>query len=290
MGTDKRARQKAARADRLAAEWQQGQRQRRTKGVIRFVVIGALIVGAVVLWSLFTSSDDETVATATTATTSAPTTVAPTTAAPTTTVALPVAADGECPAEDGSSAPQTVFDGPQPLCIDPTEKYVAAFSTSIGDFDILIDPALDEITANNFITLARFHAYDDVIFHRIINNFVVQGGDVAGLEGVGDAGYKFTGGVPEAGDYRVGSIAMANSGGPDTNGSQFFIVTGPNGANLPPLYSLFGQVISGIEVPLAMQGVATGAGDKPVDDVAISAIDVRVATADDIAAYEAALS
>ena len=290
MSSDKRSRQKAARAARLEAEWKASQAAKRRRSVIRFTIIGAIIVLAVVLYNQFTSDDDETVATVTSTTeVAAPTTVAPTTAAPTT--ALPEGSTTECPAEDGSSPKTTQFAAPQPLCIDLGEKYVAEFSTTVGSFDVLVDPDVDQATTNNFVTLARFHAYDGTIFHRVIPHFVVQGGDVAGLDGLGDPGYKFTGLRPEPGKYRIGSIAMANSGSdPSTNGSQFFVITGPSGVALGPDFSLFGQVISGIEVPLAMQDVETGPGDKPVTDVVLESVTIRVASADDIAAYEAALA
>jgi len=289
MGTDKRARQKAHRAERLQAEYEAVQSQRRKRTLIRAVTIGAVIVIAVVAWNQLTGGDDDQVTTSTT-TTAQPveTTAVDSTTTPSTTVAT--APEGECPAEDGSSPTQTQFAAPQPSCIDPSEKYVAAFSTTLGDFDVLIDPELDEITANNFISLARFHAYDGSTFHRVISDFMVQGGDVAGLDGVGGPGYSFTGGAPEAGQYRVGSIAMANSAGPSTNGSQFFIITGPSGVGLQPNFSLFGQVIEGIDVALEMQNVETDERDKPAVDVVINTIEVRVASADDLAAYEEALS
>jgi len=295
MGTEKRARQKAHRAERLQAEYEEAKAQRRKRTIIRAVTIGVIVVVAVVAWNQLAGGDDDQVVIASTTTTAQPpdttavdsTAVDSTTTPSTSTVAAP---EGVCPAEDGSSPAQTQFAAPQPDCIDPSEKYVAAFSTTLGDFEVLIDPELDEITANNFISLARFSAYDGSTFHRVINDFMVQGGDVAGLDGVGGPGYQFTGGAPEAGQYRVGSIAMANSNGPSTNGSQFFIVTGPAGAGLQPNFSLFGQVIDGIDVALAMQQVDTDDRDKPVVDVVINTIDIRVASSEDLAAYDAELA
>lgn len=289
MGTTKRERQKAARQARLEAEWRAEQRRRRTRSIIRISVIAALIVGAIVLYSLLTGDGDDTVEAVDTSSTSVATTAAPT--ATTATTALAPAGSGECPAEDGSSPRTTQFDGPQPLCIDPDEKYVAGFDTTMGAFDVLIDPAIDQASANNFVTLARWHAYDGTIFHRIIDTFVVQGGDVEGLDGVGGPGYRFTGLRPAPGQYRVGSIAMANNGSdPSTNGSQFFIITGESGVGLSPNFSLFGQVIDGLEVPLAMQEVPTGQGDKPIEDVVVNSIEIRVADEADLAAYDEALA
>ena len=94
------------------------------------------------------------------------------------------------------------------------------------------------------MVLARYHYYDGVIFHRIINGFVCQGGDPTGT-GRGGPGYRFADELPKPGRYEVGSLAMANAG-PDTNGSQFFIISGPNGTGLPPQYSLFGKVVNGV--------------------------------------------
>ncbi len=263
--------------------------ERRKRTIIRGVIIAALVIGAIVLYSVFAGGDDEGDGT-TAAATTVPTTVATTTTEAADDGVVVAPADIGCPAEDGSSETFTQFEAAPPVCIDESAKYVAAFQTTVGDFDVLIDPSLDPISANNFIFLARYGAYDGTIFHRIIEDFVVQGGDVQLADGIGNPGYRFTGGVPEEGQYREGSIAMANSGDSSSNGSQFFIITGPNGAALPPLYSLFGQVIDGLDVPLEMQRVETGAGDKPVDDVVVNSVVVREATDDDIAAYEAAIA
>ena len=111
----------------------------------------------------------------------------------------------------------------------------------------MLDPTKDSRSVNNFIFLARHGAYNGTIFHRVIDQFVIQGGDVEGLNGRGGPGYKFTGAYgPEKG-YLVGSFAMANQGTPNTNGSQFFVVTGQFGAALDPNYSLMGHVVAGLE-------------------------------------------
>jgi len=82
--------------------------------------------------------------------------------------------------------------------------------------------------------------------------------------------------LPKAGEYKIGSFAMANAG-PNTNGSQFFIISGPDGCRLPPQYSLFGQVIKGLEVVEKMQNVATGPGDRPEQNVVINSVVITVA-------------
>ena len=101
------------------------------------------------------------------------------------------------------------------------------------------------MTVNNFVVLARYHYFDNTICHRAIPSFAVQCGDPTGT-GTGGPGYSFADELPAAGSYKVGSIAMANSG-PDTNGSQFFIITGANGVALPANYTLFGEVTDGLD-------------------------------------------
>ena len=178
----------------------------------------------------------------------------------------------ECPEPDGSSPRQTTFDGPPPMCIDPSKRYTATMSTSMGDLVIALDTVAAPKTVNNFVFLSRWHYYDGVTFHRIIKGFVCQGGDPEGT-GRGGPGYKFEDELPKPGQYEIGSLAMANAG-PNTNGSQFFLISGPSGAGLPPQYSLFGKVVKGLEVVDAMEKVPTGPGDRPREDVVINSVTV----------------
>ena len=117
--------------------------------------------------------------------------------------------------------------------------------------------------------------YSGVIFHRIIEGFMIQGGDPTGT-GRGGPGYQYADELPKAGQYQIGSLAMANAG-PNTNGSQFFLISGPSGVQLPPSYALFGQVVKGLEVVEAMQNVETDRSDKPLVDVVIKSVTVTVA-------------
>jgi cyclophilin family peptidyl-prolyl cis-trans isomerase len=156
--------------------------------------------------------------------------------------------------------------------IDASKRYTATMDTSLGTLVIALDPAAAPNTVNNFVFLAGYHYFDGVIFHRVIKNFVVQGGDPTGT-GRGGPGYRFADELPAAGRYEIGSLAMANAG-PNTNGSQFFIISGPDGKRLPPQYSLFGKVVKGLDVVEAMQSVRTGSGDKPVEDVVINSVSV----------------
>ncbi|MDP9452006.1 MAG: peptidylprolyl isomerase [Actinomycetota bacterium] len=180
-----------------------------------------------------------------------------------------------CPAVDGSSPRRTRFDGPPPMCIDLSRRYGAEMVTSLGNLTLALDPIAAPTTVNNFVFLARYHYYDGLVFHRVIRGFMCQGGDPEGT-GRGGPGYRFDDELPKPGRYEVGSLAMANAG-PDTNGSQFFIVSGPSGTSLPPNYSLFGKVVRGLDVLAAMEAVPTGRNDRPKDDLVIESVTITEA-------------
>jgi peptidylprolyl isomerase len=177
-----------------------------------------------------------------------------------------------CPNPDGSSPRQTKFDGPPPMCIDPAKDYRAEMVTSMGTMTISLDSASAPLTVNSFVFLARYRYYEGIIFHRIIKGFVCQGGDPTGT-GTGGPGYRFADELPKAGRYEVGSLAMANAG-PNTNGSQFFLISGQQGVRLPPQYALFGKVVKGLEVVEAMQQVDTDGKDRPKTDVVIESVTI----------------
>ena len=176
---------------------------------------------------------------------------------------------------DGSSPKTTQFNDVPEMGIDPSKRYTATMETSMGTLVIALDPIKAPKTVNNFVFLSLYHYYEGVIFHRIIRNFVCQGGDPTGT-GRGGPGYRFEDELPKPGQYEIGSLAMANAG-PNTNGSQFFLISGSDGAGLPPLYSLFGKVVKGLEIVDAMQNVPTGMGDRPKTDVVINSVTITVA-------------
>lgn len=181
----------------------------------------------------------------------------------------------EFPPLDGSAPAKQSFKSAPELGIDTTKRYTATLDTSLGEIVIALDAIKAPQTVNNFVFLAAQHYYDGVIFHRIINGFMCQGGDPTGT-GRGGPGYKFSDELPRAGEYQIGSVAMANAG-PNTNGSQFFIVSGRDGMGLPPSYSLFAQVVKGLDVVEQMQRVPTGGGDKPKEDVVIRSVSITEA-------------
>ena len=294
MSNEKRERQRANRMERIREAERAESRARRSKLIIRWTVIIGLALLVAFLYSVLSGGgdDDNDAGGDAQVATEGGAEAAPTTEAGPSDTALADAPG--CPASDGSSPQTTQFDAPPQLCIDPDTIYAADFVTSAGNFTAILDPELDLTSVNNFIVLARYHAYDGTIFHRVIDTFVIQGGDVQNLFGVGTPGYRFTGAFPpENEEYQLGSVAMANSGNPGSNGSQFFIVTGPAGENLPANYSLLGRVTAGLEVPLAVQGTETGVrdiggrqvGDVPTTDVVVESVTVRDATEDEITAY-----
>ena len=178
------------------------------------------------------------------------------------------------PALDGSAPRQQKFSEPPEMGIDPSKRYTATLDTSLGTIVIALDAVNAPKTVNNFVYLAAHHYYDGVVFHRIINGFMCQGGDPTGT-GRGGPGYRFAD-EPVKQRYQLGSVAMANAG-PNTNGSQFFLISGLSGINLPPQYNHFGQIVKGLDVLDAMQRVSTGRGDRPHEDVVINSVTISVA-------------
>ena len=138
--------------------------------------------------------------------------------------------------------------------IDDSKIYRATITTDRGAIVADLDPKLAPNTVNHFVALSRQGFYDGLTFHRVEPGFVIQGGDPEGT-GRGGPGYKFAD-EPVKAPYVLGALAMANAG-PDTNGSQFFICIDDCQDKLQPLYNLFGNVTSGIEVAQSIQ-----VGDK----------------------------
>lgn len=150
------------------------------------------------------------------------------------------------------ASPGKQYNAPPALTIDMKKKYTATFDTTRGQIVIDLFPGDAPVTVNNFAFLARDGFYDGTVFHRVIPNFMVQGGDPTGT-GRGGPGYKFadeTGGNPNK--HGTGFLSMANSG-PNTNGSQFFITHGPQ-PHLDGKHTVFGKVRNGQDVVDAIQG------------------------------------
>jgi cyclophilin family peptidyl-prolyl cis-trans isomerase len=288
--TDKRQRKREGHQARqvVAAAARRRQQTRRTRAIAGAFLALVLIAGLAVVVSNGGSNDTSTVnagSTSTSSTSSAAgaattaTTVAASTKKPVDLPPAPAGAsikgDTPCPPADGSAARTTTFEKPPPMCINAAKTYSAEMQTSKGLMVISLDAKGAPKTVNNFVVLARYHFFDGIAFHRIIPSFVAQGGDPL-QTGLGGPGYKFEDELPKAGAYKVGSLAMANSG-PNTNGSQFFIVTGSAGASLQPNYSLFGQVTQGLDVLTAIDAVGIpGTQDgKPSEVVTIKSVTIK---------------
>jgi cyclophilin family peptidyl-prolyl cis-trans isomerase len=138
---------------------------------------------------------------------------------------------------------------PEPQ-IDNSKIYTVTITTDRGAIVMDLDPQLAPYTVNNFIGLAREGYYDGLTFHRVVPEFVIQGGCPEG-SGRGGPGYRFAD-EPVKGQYTLGAVAMANAG-PDTNGSQFFICIDDCTRKLQPNYNLFGFVTSGMDVAESIQ-------------------------------------
>ena len=155
------------------------------------------------------------------------------------------------------------------MSIDVNSTYTAELETSLGNIVIELFTDTSPITVNNFVNLSNDGYYNDVIFHRVIKGFMIQGGDPSGT-GHGDMGkypgYDFEDELDNPMNYEKGIVAMANRG-PNTNGSQFFIMH--EDYPLPYQYTIFGKVLSGLDVVDAIGNVQTGENDKPNDDVVI---------------------
>jgi cyclophilin family peptidyl-prolyl cis-trans isomerase len=170
------------------------------------------------------------------------------------------------------------WSAPPAIQIDPEQsRYFATLRTSKGEIrvELLADEA--PLTVNNFVFLAREGYYDGVRFHRIIRPFMVQTGDPTGT-GSGGPGYRFADELPPRHSYDPGIVAMANAG-PNTNGSQFFICSGPQarGLNNHPNYTQFGRVVEGMEVVEAIAATPVGPSgrgelSRPLEEVLIESV------------------
>lgn len=261
MGTDKRERQKQNRAMRREEELKRERNKAVKRRVVRIsIAVFAALAGVVFIAWLGGAFDGGG---------TSPATTAPPAGDETATGAEGDAAVG-CPDPEGESQ-RRQFDAPPPMCLEDGVQYSAVVTTNFGSYTIELDAEAAPLTVNNFVVLARYRYFDDTRCHRIIPGFVVQCGDPTAT-GTGGPGYRFDDELPEAGAYELGSVAMANSG-PNTNGSQFFVISGPQGEALPPAYSLFGQVVDGLDVIAELDEVGSADG-TPVQPVQIRSIEI----------------
>jgi cyclophilin family peptidyl-prolyl cis-trans isomerase len=204
-------------------------------------------------------------------------------------MALTACGQSQPPASVPASTPATVptptpkpgtalqWSSPPPMTIDPNKDYTATIDTTGGKFIIKLLPKDAPLAVNNFVFLARQGFYNGVKIHRIVRNFVIQTGDPLG-NGTGGPGYKFND-EKVTRDYKPGTVAMANAG-PNTNGSQFFICLADLSARLPKSYTIFGEVIEGMDVVLKLGDTpvarsVTGEMSAPTVDVRINSITIQ---------------
>ncbi len=162
------------------------------------------------------------------------------------------------------------YDNAPDFTIDTAKRYEATLDTNHGEVVIELDAGRSPLTVNNFVFLANEGFYDGVVFHRVIEGFMIQGGDPTGT-GRGGPGYRFRDEIEGQGTYARGTVAMANAG-PNTNGSQFFIMHRDYG--LPHNYTIFGQVTSGLDAVDSIATTGTDPSDRPHDEVVIRKVTV----------------
>jgi peptidyl-prolyl cis-trans isomerase B (cyclophilin B) len=266
--SDKRARQRAAREARLAAEAQSQKRRKQIRNGIIVVVIAAVIVGIVFLVS---GNDNNNVASQSKVnSTSTTVAAAKGSNAQLQAQANAAAVKGGCPAspKTPTAAASQKYTAAPPMTIDTSKTYTATFKTTTGTFVASLDTTAAPKTVNNFVYLANKGFYNCGSFFRVIPGFVLQTGNPAQTNAGTEPGYTIPDELPPkaanpAQQYALGSLVMANTGSPNTGGSQFFIVSGTQGEALPNTYSLFGQVTSGLNVVSTIDKQGSGSGIPP---------------------------
>ena len=177
-----------------------------------------------------------------------------------------------CAPADGSGTKVTAFTTAPPMCLVQGTAYVAVIQTNRATLRVNLRPDIAPLTVNSFVNLARSHYFDDTTCHRAVQNFVVQCGDPTAT-GQGGPGYTFADELTKIEPYRIGSLAMANSG-PDTNGSQWFIISGDYGAALPAKYTLFGEVedndLGNVALLDSVANPVDGPPLQPIDIISIT--------------------
>jgi cyclophilin family peptidyl-prolyl cis-trans isomerase len=255
-----RDRQLAKLAARRAAERRHKRRQRIVAGVVAFAVA---IGGGAFAFAAFTGGKEKPKPSASGSPTPSPSaSYSPGTGKQTGTVKpqpVPdkVACGAKAPPEAGKPKPQ--FDGPPPVTIDTTATYVATMKTSCGTIKIKLLPDNAPLTVNSFVFLAKHRFFDGQYFIRLDTSIdVVQGGSPQG-PGPGGPGYTIPDELTGAETYPPGTLAMAHGAAANSGGSQFFIITGPNGHGLdtPPgnTYTVFGKVVAGLDVAKRIQAL-----------------------------------
>jgi cyclophilin family peptidyl-prolyl cis-trans isomerase len=289
VAQDKRQRQRENRQKRLEAERKAARSKALRRRIIQVVVLFVVVVAVLGINSILSGSDDTTTSTTVAAADPTPTTTTiptstSTTAAASDPVAIPADYDGyrELPVACGGTLPDPVepmqFEAPEDQGINAGDDVTATIVTSCGDIVLALDPAAAPETVNSFVFLAREGYFDGQAFHRIVEGFMLQGGDQSAI-GTGNPGYL----LPDELDitealYPKGTLAMANSGSPGSAGSQFFVTF--EDYTLPPTYSVFGKAVDSdatmdaIEaIPKELRGAERSV---PMQGLFIERIDIEI--------------
>jgi cyclophilin family peptidyl-prolyl cis-trans isomerase len=158
----------------------------------------------------------------------------------------------------------------------------AVIRTNLGDIEVTFATDHAKDTIINFVSLAATHFYEGIRFHRVINGFMIQAGDPLSKDvtkkdawGTGGPGYTIKDELTGKETYPEGTLTMARTAAPNSGGSQFFIVTGPQALGLPPDYTVFGKVTKGLDIAKKIQAVPRDANDRPLDDVIIKTVELK---------------
>lgn len=167
------------------------------------------------------------------------------------------------------------WDSMPEMSIDLDKQYRAKVVTGKGEFVITLDADKKPITVNNFVFLAREGFYDGLVFHSVIESYMIQSGDPKG-NGTGDAGYRIPDELDADSTYDVGTVAMFNTGSPNSGSSQFFICTGEEASNLnrQPNYTIFGRVTKGMDVIRAIASAPVKDG-VPIEPIVIETVTIE---------------
>jgi cyclophilin family peptidyl-prolyl cis-trans isomerase len=188
--------------------------------------------------------------------------------------------NGECRQVSPPPVKNQSFRSPGQV-LEPGVPATASVQTSCGTFVIKLDTAQSPKTANSFAFLAEQGFYEDTVFHRIVPGFVIQGGDPKGSDpsqaGGGGPGYSVREPPPQRAEYTRGVVARAKPADapPGTSGSQFFVVTAPADAGLPPDYAILGRVIHGMDAVAAISKLGDPATEQPTKTVVIDEVTIQ---------------
>jgi len=251
MPDPKRERQRQNRQLGRQAQLEAARQAKRKQSTVRIVIVVVVAIAVAVVAAALFGGKGNKKKTPTTTTTAKVTT---------TTVDQAALAKIQCNDTTPPDNPKRpTFTAAPPMTIDAAKKYTATIDTSCGKITVDLDPKAAPNTVNSFVFLAKQKFFDGLTWHRVAKDFVIQGGDPKGT-GSGGPGYQLNDELPQGTNvYLPGVVAMANSG-PNTSGSQFFVVTGNGGLNLEDNYSVFGKVASGLDVAQKLESFNTGDG------------------------------